>query len=166
MEQIRYAIADDHPVFISGLVTNLNRYQDLTFVFAAKDGDELIYKLKFKENHVDVILLDIKMPKMSGLAALQTIRQNDPTVRIIILTGTEDDSYIFKMIEEKANSYLIKNSETSEIYQAIINCMELGFYFPEYVKDALLNKEVRKNRLNPKESKQYIELTLREKRST
>ncbi|MBK7302944.1 MAG: response regulator transcription factor [Saprospiraceae bacterium] len=128
MEQIRYAIADDHPVFISGLVTNLNRYQDLTFVFAAKDGDELIYKLKFKENHVDVILLDIKMPKMSGLAALQTIRQNDPTVRIIILTGTEDDSYIFKMIEEKANSYLIKNSETSEIYQAIINCMELVLF--------------------------------------
>jgi len=111
---------------------------------------------------VEFIILDIEMPKMSGVEATQIIRKIDKDVRIIIVTGHDEDSYISKMIDEKANSYLLKDSKISEIYQAIKSCMEIGFYFPDYVKNALFNKQIRKSRLNPKETKPYIHISERE----
>ncbi len=102
------------------------------------------------------------MPKTNGVEATKLIRKFDTNVRIIIVTGHDEESYIFKMIDEKANAYLLKNSNINEIYFAIKSCIDIGFYFPDYVKDALLNKKIRKSQLNPKETNPYIDLTTRE----
>lgn len=140
---IRIAIADDHKILRNGLISSLAMYADIRIDIEASDGDELLSKMKI--HPVDVVLLDIKMPKMDGIEVVKHIRRTDEKVIIIILTMHDEDSFIIKLINSKANAYLVKNSEPEEIRLAIYSCISNGYYYNNLVKDVLARNIARKN---------------------
>lgn len=158
---IQVAIADDHKIFRSGVINTLTPYANINVMFEAEDGEHL---LQIMENDVpDVILMDLKMPRMDGIQATIKVKERFPDVKIIILTMYEDDNFIVHLVENGANAYLLKNSEPEEIYEAICTTFEKGFYFNENVNLALLKKVLHKNKQQFKpDFKQKVQLTERE----
>ncbi len=140
---IRIAIADDHKILRNGLISSLAMYADIRIDIEASEGDELLSKMKI--HPVDVVLVDIKMPKMDGIEVVKHIRRTDEKVGIIILTMHDEDSFIIKLINSKANAYLVKNSDPEEIRLAIYSCISDGYYYNNLVKDVLARNIARKN---------------------
>ncbi|MEZ5027752.1 MAG: response regulator transcription factor [Ferruginibacter sp.] len=118
-ETIKVIIADDHVLYRAGVKTALSAKKDVKVIAEADNGMHLLNILKMVD--VDVILLDIQMPIMDGIAALPEIRKIKPNVKIIMLTMVDDHSMITKLMEIGANSYLTKTSDSEIIYEAIKN---------------------------------------------
>jgi len=133
---IKVAIADDHTLFRAGVKTVLAMKRDIEMIAEADNGMQLLNLLKHIEP--DVILLDIQMPIMDGIATLPEIRKLYPHVKVIMLSMHNDHSMISKLMEIGANSYLTKNSDSETIYQAIKTCFEQEFFFNELTNKALL----------------------------
>lgn len=140
---IKIAIADDHKILRNGLISSLSKFSDLRIDIEASDGDELLAKMNI--HPVDVLLLDIKMPKMDGIEVVKHIRKTDDKIIIIILTMHDDDGFIIKLINAKANAYLVKNSDPEEIRMAIYSCISNGYYYNDLVKEVLARNVARKN---------------------
>ena len=133
---IKVIIADDHALFRAGVKTALSIKKDVELIAEADNGMQLLNMLKHIEP--DVILLDIQMPIMDGIATLPEIRKLYPHVKVIILSMHNDHSMISKLMEIGANSYLTKNSDSENIYNAIKTCYEQEFFFNELTNKALL----------------------------
>src|SRR5271170_429992 len=133
---IKVVIADDHALFRAGVKTALSIKKDVELIAEADNGMQLLNLLKHIEP--DVILLDIQMPIMDGIATLPEIRKLYPQVKVIILSMHNDHSMISKLMEIGANSYLTKNTDSENIYNAIKTCYEQEFYFNELTNKALL----------------------------
>ncbi len=144
LSPIKVAIADDHKIFRSGVINTLTPYDNINVVFEAEDGEHLLQIMQ--EQQPDVILMDLKMPKMDGIQATIKVKEKYPEVKVIILTMYEDDNFIVHLVENGANAYLLKNSEPEEIYEAICTTYDKGFYFNENVNLALLKKVLHKNK--------------------
>ena len=117
VESIKVLIADDHPVVREGLIAMISRESDFEVVGEASDGIEAVSKTK--ELKPDVVLMDLRMPEMDGVAAIQQIASGEPDVKFIILTTYSDDEYIFKGIEVGARAYLLKDAPREELFKAI-----------------------------------------------
>ena len=116
-EPIRIIIADDHPIVREGLATVLNQEEDLEVVGQAGNGLEAVAQAS--ELHPDIILMDLQMPEMDGVAAIEKIKEESPAIGIIILTTYDTDDYIFRGIEAGARGYLLKDSPPAEVLKAI-----------------------------------------------
>ncbi len=137
-QQIKVAIADDHKIFRDGIKMALKDRDYLKILWEAEDGKDLIHKLKIKLP--DVLLMDIRMPELDGVNAINLLRKEYEEVKIIVLTMYDDQEMITKMMEMGANAYLTKTTDPDEIYQAILTCMNDDFYFNELVNKAVLLK--------------------------
>ncbi len=151
-QQIKVAIADDHKIFRDGIRMALKDKEYLKILWEAEDGKDLMHKLKLKMP--DVLLMDIRMPEMDGVNAIQQIRRENEELKIIVLSMYDDQEMITKMMEIGANAYLTKTTDPEEIYQAIITCMNDDFYFNDLVNKAVLlklqhRKQVRQFYPNP-----------------
>lgn len=146
-DKIKVLITDDHALFRAGVKTSLSHYQDIEFIGEAENGMQLLNLVKFLKP--DVILLDIQMPIMDGIATLPEIKTILPNAKIIMLTMNDDVSMISKLMELGANSYLTKNSDSETIYEAIKTVYTSEFYFNDYTNKAMLsglrNKRVIEN---------------------
>src|SRR4051812_5194063 len=121
-EGIKIIIADDHPVFRDGLNGVLRRQDFIIKISQASDGTEVIRILE-GENY-DVVLMDINMKPMNGVQATEVIRKKFPDVKVIALSMFGEERYISEMISKGANGFLLKNSNKSEIIQAIKNVIK------------------------------------------
>lgn len=147
MEKIRYIIADDHKLFRQGVIFSLADYPELENVGEAGNGQELITLLK--EIRPDVILMDLKMPEMDGIEATQQIHQQDPDLRILILSMYDDEKFIIHLMEHGAAGYLLKNAEPEEIRNAISAAATNGYYFTDLINRAMLKKIVTHQQFKP-----------------
>lgn len=138
MRTISIGIADDHKLFRKGLISLLALYDDLKVVWEASDGKELL--LKAENELPDILLVDINMPKLSGIEATKKLIQKHPKIKIIALSMYEDDGHILAMIENGAKGYLVKDSEPSEIYISIVELYNKGFINSSLVANTLRNK--------------------------
>jgi len=136
-EKIKVLITDDHALFRQGVKAALGFRSDIEFMGEAENGMQLLNLLKFLQP--DVILLDIQMPIMDGIATLPEIRKIMPEVKVIMLTMHNEVTLISKLMGLGANSYLTKDSDSDTIYQAIKTCFENEFYFNEFTNRAMLN---------------------------
>lgn len=146
-ETIKVIIADDHVLYRAGVKTALSAKKDVKVIAEADNGMHLLNILKMVD--VDVILLDIQMPIMDGIAALPEIRKIKPNVKIIMLTMVDDHSMITKLMEIGANSYLTKTSDSEIIYEAIKTCFEQEYYFNSLTNKALLTNLKHRNEVTP-----------------
>jgi DNA-binding NarL/FixJ family response regulator len=118
MAKIRVLIVDDHPVFLEGLTTILSlRDSDIEVVGTALNGAEAIEK--DAQLDPDVVLLDIKMPVLDGVAVARRLRERRPAVKIIILTTFDDRELIRAAIGAGAKGYLLKDADAAQIIEAI-----------------------------------------------
>ncbi|MEI8053565.1 MAG: response regulator transcription factor [Bacteroidota bacterium] len=148
-EPIRVIIADDHVLYRAGVKTSLSTKKDVKVIAEADNGMHLLNLIKNIE--VDVILLDIQMPIMDGIAALPEIKKISPQTKVIMLTMVDDNSMITKLMELGANSYLTKTSDSEIIYEAIKTCYEQEYYFNSLTNKALLNNLRQKNPTTPQQ---------------
>ncbi|MCX6045385.1 MAG: response regulator transcription factor [Chloroflexi bacterium] len=117
--RIRVLIADDHRLIRAGIRALLEKEEEIEVVGEACDGLEAI--IKTRALHPDVVLLDLQMPRKSGIEALQTIKVEDPQARVLVLTSYADDARVFMAIKEGALGYLLKESSTRDLIVAIRN---------------------------------------------
>ncbi len=122
---IKIAIADDNSFLIKTVQEKLSFFDDFTIKFTAVNGEDMIEKLE-KNHAVDLILMDIEMPKMNGIEATYNIKQKFPQIKIIMLTVFDNDENIFKSIKAGADGYLLKEVNPKDLQQGIIDTLNGG----------------------------------------
>lgn len=139
---IKIAIADDHKIFRDGIKMALSSKENLKMIWEAEDGKDLLHKISIKMP--DVLLMDIRMPEIDGINAIEILRKEYDDLKIIVLTMYDDQQMISRMMEMGANAYLTKTTDPDEIYQAILTCMNEDFYFNQLVNNAVMGKLIQK----------------------
>ena len=114
---IRVLLADDHPIIRRGLVSCLSSHPGLAVVGEAANGREAIQKAK--ELMPDIILMDIDMPQLSGLSALEILRRDTRNIKVIILSGYRHPEYVVRVVQSGARGYVLKDAPPEELIQAI-----------------------------------------------
>ena len=143
---IKIAIADDHKIFRDGIKMALSSRVDLKMLWEAEDGKDLLHKIAIKQP--DVLLMDIRMPEIDGINAIEILRKEYDKLKIIVLTMYDDQQMISKMMEMGANAYLTKTTDPDEIYEAILTCMNEEFYFNQLVNSAVMGKLMQKRNIH------------------
>lgn len=157
---IKIAIADDHKIFRDGIKIALSTRENLKMLWEAADGKELLHKMQIKQP--DVLLMDIRMPEIDGINAIEILRKDFGDLKIIVLTMYDDQQMISKMMELGANAYLTKTTDPDEIYEAILTCMNEEFYFNQLVNNAVMGKLMQKRQVRPHYTRD-IPITFNEK---
>jgi DNA-binding NarL/FixJ family response regulator len=114
---IRILIADDHPVVRSGLRAVLASQSDFEVVSEAENGEAAV--ALFTSHAPDVILMDLQMPVLDGLTAIQQIHARQSEVKILVLTTYDTDSDIMPALEAGATGYLLKDAPPEELFRAV-----------------------------------------------
>jgi DNA-binding NarL/FixJ family response regulator len=116
-KKIKILIVDDHVVVREGLSAMLSREPNIEVIGEAENGAQAIDKAdKLKP---DIVLMDLRMPEVDGVEAMQRIKQQHPEINFIVLTTYDNDEYIFKGIEAGARAYILKDSPREELFRAI-----------------------------------------------
>jgi DNA-binding NarL/FixJ family response regulator len=116
-ERLRVGIVEDHPQFRPDLVTLVNGAGDMCVVGAFARAEEALAKLP--ELHVQVIMMDINLPGMSGIQCVARLREQLPDVQVVMLTAFEDALSVFESLQAGANGYLLKSSTAVQILAAV-----------------------------------------------
>ena len=115
---VKVLIVDDQELIRESLKIVLSTHDDIDVVGMAGDGFEVLDILKREK--VDVILMDIRMPRMDGVFCTKAVKEQYPTTKIIILTTFDDDDFVFSALKYGASGYLLKGVGMDELYQAIL----------------------------------------------
>ena len=156
MEKIRVIIADDHQLFRNGLKILLNAFPEFEVTAEASNGEEFLKILKNTE--ADVALMDINMPEMDGIEATRKGLKICPEINIIALSMYGEEEYYYKMVDAGAKGFLLKDSDISEVKEAILTVRKGGNYFSQ----ELLYHVIQKIKYREHESKS-ANLSKREK---
>jgi DNA-binding NarL/FixJ family response regulator len=114
---ISLVLADDHAVVRAGTRQLLERQSDMLVVGEAANGEEAVRLAK--ELKPAVVVMDVRMPGVSGVEATRRIKEEVPQVAVLVLTAHDDDEYVFALLQAGANGYLLKTAETDELVKAI-----------------------------------------------
>ena len=121
---IKVLIADDQELIRESLKIVLNTHEDLQVIDTVEDGFGVLDSLK--RNIPDVILMDIRMPRMDGVYCTKMVKEDYPDVKIIILTTFDDDDFVFSALKFGASGYLLKGVSMDGLYQAILTVVSGG----------------------------------------
>jgi NarL family two-component system response regulator LiaR len=119
VERIRILIVDDHPLIREGLRAVLETQPDMELVGEARDGNEAVIQAQTLKP--DVILMDLSLPEKDGIEATRQILQNDPTVRVLVLSNYLDDDKVFNVLKAGAKGYILKETFPQDLRQAVRN---------------------------------------------
>lgn len=144
---IKVAIADDHKIFRKGVVLSLRPYTNIKFVLEAENGDELLAGIP--EAEPDVVLMDLRMPGKDGIETTKAISKQYPKIYVIVLSMYEDERFVYHLMENGANGYLLKNAEPMEIRRAIMEVYEKGYYLNNFVNRILLKRSHARQKVVP-----------------
>ena len=147
MNIIRVGIADDHKIFRKGVILSLRQYTNISFIFEAENGEELLNMLQ--QDQPDVILMDLRMPNKDGIETTKEVSRRFPDVKVLILTMFEDERFVSHLMENGANGYLLKNADPAEIKRAIMEVMSKGYYLNNFVHRVLLKTTNNRNKTIP-----------------
>ena len=158
---IKIALVDDNSFLIKSTVEKLSFFDDNVVKFTAINGQDAIEKLE-KNHNIDLILMDIEMPKMNGIEATEIIKNKFPHIKIIMLTVFDNDENIFKSIKAGADGYLLKEVNPKDLNQGIHETLNGGATMTPSIAMKTLklfrNPVVFKNQIN----KEQYNLTIRE----
>jgi DNA-binding NarL/FixJ family response regulator len=126
---------DDHPLFLEGIATAIGSQDDMRLAAVASSGREAIEQ--FRKTRPDITLMDLRLPDMSGIAAMAAIRAEFPDARIIILTTFEGDVEIQRALAAGARAYLIKSMPLAEFVEVIRKVERGRTYLPTQIAQNL-----------------------------
>ncbi|MCB0719260.1 MAG: response regulator transcription factor [Bacteroidetes bacterium] len=115
---ITIVIADDHPAFRSGLRSFVDSVPSISVLAEAEDGEAAV--LAARRHNPDVLVLDIDMPGLSGIQVMERLADECPDVRVLVLSGYDNEDYIFGVLERGAAGYLTKQESLTSIVEAIV----------------------------------------------
>ena len=158
---IRVMIADDQPVFRRGLNVVLRAESGIEIVAEAEDGEEAIAKAE--EFAPDVVLMDVRMPRVNGIEATRTIHEMVPTTKILMLTVSDEDQDLFEAIKAGASGYLLKEVSVEEVADAVRDVVQGQTLISPSMASKLLTEFVAlEKRVNEKQRYTSPTLTSRE----
>lgn len=134
--KIKIAIAEDHDLFREGMLALLEQERGLEVCFDVGNGQALLNKLSTE--NVDVVLLDLDMPILSGQEALRVINSNYPTIKVIIVSMYYVDDFIIQTLSLGARGFIPKSASIETVIDAIYSVHEQGYYFEDRVSRTLL----------------------------
>ncbi len=153
---ISILVADDHSLIRAGIRRVVESEADLKLVAEAEDGQQAV--AMFRTHRPDVVLLDIRMPGLSGLEALEQIRCEAPGVRAILLSVRGESAMVQSAVALRADGFLLKSSQVGEIPTAIRAVMRGGNYF-----SPVIAREIVEQVRNPSPEGPFMALSLRER---
>jgi DNA-binding NarL/FixJ family response regulator len=127
MKRIRVLLADDHQIVRDGLKLLINNHPEMQVVGEAANGKEVLQQAR--QLKPDVVVMDLSMPELNGLQATQRLVSELPQVRVVALTGHEDESYLNQLCKAGASGYLLKRSAGEELIHALGSVARGGVYF-------------------------------------
>jgi len=160
VSEIRILLADDHNVMRAGLKLLLERHAGFKVVSEASDGREAVENALATKP--DVVVLDIAMPRLSGIEAAQRINEQLPQTAIIILSMHSDEGYVLRALKSGAKGYLLKDSAESDLVKAIKVLSEGKAFFSPEISKVLAEDYVREIKVRGAEDS-YDLLTPRER---
>ncbi len=158
---INILIADDHQLLIDGIKAALADSEDISIVGEANNGYQVLEKLD-AGLPVNIVLMDINMPKMDGLNATKLVHKKHPGVKVIALSQYDEKRFVKQMVKNGASGYLLKDS-SKEILEQAIRTVESGEkYYCDRLSVRLINQELKiedeHNALFPKLSERELEI--------
>lgn len=118
MQKIRVMIVDDHDMLRSGLKVFLDSLDDMELVSEAANGELAI--ISCHDTNPDVVLIDLKMPKMDGITTIQKIRATQPDIQFVVLTSFVDEESVQNALRAGASGYLLKDASVDDLHDAIL----------------------------------------------
>ena len=155
MKPIKIAVVDDHHIFREGLRLVLQQINDLDIVYDTHSGNDFLTYIQ--DHSIDVAIVDILMPEISGIELTQKLTKLKPNLKIIALTMFSDLEHYTQMISAGASGFLVKSASKEELHQAIKIVYEGGNYFSQEILKKLATQSVYKQK-----SLQKTQLTPRE----
>lgn len=153
---IKIMIADDHSMIREGLKNLLELDGDIQVIAEAVDGEDCLNKLQVVK--LDVLLLDINMPKKNGLEVLKSLKSKKSKLKVLVLTVHNEIEYLMKAVDIGVNGYVLKDSESAELKKAIFTVAEGESYIQPSLIPALNAKMIETN----KDAEKIKSLTKRE----
>jgi two-component system nitrate/nitrite response regulator NarL len=147
---------DDHPVVRKGIGSCLARQADLEITGEAANGQEALRKAR--ELSPDIVLMDLDMPQMDGLAVTEVMRRELPDIKVLILTMHSNSEYVMRIIQSGARGYILKHASPEDLVQAITTVQSGEVFFSPEVARVALNQLV-----NAGEHGDNHDLTIRER---
>ena len=161
-EKIRVVIADDHPIVRTGLRLMLGMEEGIELVGEAADGVAAIHLVSSLQP--DVVLMDLRMPALSGLEAIERIRAEWPHIAIIVLTTYDEDDLMLRSLQAGVRGYLLKESSLETVLQAIESAARGEMLLqPEMMKRILDHATRRRSPPSPTQENSDFNLTARER---
>ncbi|MCX6135153.1 MAG: response regulator transcription factor [Ignavibacteriales bacterium] len=117
MDKIRILLADDHMLIRSGIATLLQSIKDFVIVGEAEDGEDAVHKTS--ELRPTVVVIDLSMPKLSGIEATKIIKKRYPETNVLVLTMHENEEYVYQILKSGASGYVLKSAGKDELATAI-----------------------------------------------
>jgi two-component system, NarL family, response regulator len=137
-EKIKVMVVDDHPLMRVGVASIVNARIDMTVVAQAGTGEEAV--TLFSKHKPDVTLMDLRLPGMSGVESIRSIREANPRARFVVLTTYEGDADIHRALEAGAQGYVIKGMPYQILVEALQRVHKGGRFLPPPVARALASR--------------------------
>jgi DNA-binding NarL/FixJ family response regulator len=149
--KINVVIVDDHKLIRQGIKSLLEGHNHIQLVHEASDGFEITtwFKEGRGDTQVDVILMDMQMPKLNGWEATESLLKKDKNVKVIGLSSYDDDIFIEQFILSGGRGYLLKDQEIGEVVDAIEDVYESGYYFSDRVPIQKIKRFIHAGKINP-----------------
>lgn len=122
---IKIAVAEDNTFLAQAIREKISFFNDLKLKFVGINGEDLLQHLQL-DPLIDVILMDIQMPKLNGIETTAVVKQKYPHIKIIMLTVFDDEENIFKAIQAGANGYLLKDENAGQLHAGILEILDGG----------------------------------------
>lgn len=156
----KVVIAEDHQLFREGLKALLAVREDLDVVGEAQDGLEAIRSIR--KHTPDLLILDLSMPRLSGISVLNDVRSQYPDMKILVLTIHESDQYVLETFKAGANGYCIKDASRDELLMAIESVLEGRTFISPGIADEVMEGYL-SGRKKLKEKSEWETITQRER---
>lgn len=141
MAVIKILLADDHELIRTGIRNLIGGNKDFSIVGEAGDGEETIRRVR--ELKPDVLIVDISMPKLTGIEVTRHVREHFPEVKVLVLTMHENVEYVYQIFKSGAGGYLLKNAGKDEITSAIYAVAGGERFFSPRVSELMISEYVK-----------------------
>lgn len=139
MDKIKIALAEDHLLILQGIKLIINGIGDFKIIIEATNGKELLQKVESANIKPDLALIDIGMPEMDGFETMKQLTLKFPEIKGIGLSVFSDFNSVFRMINNGAKAYLLKDSTTEQVKNTLLTVFNEGSYYSSFVVEKLVD---------------------------
>ncbi len=157
MQQYNLIIADDHKMFLDGLLSILNSKKEYNIILTSKNGKNIVKYLEINpDKKIDLIITDISMPELNGIELNKIVKEGNNNIKTLVVSMHNDHEMIDTLIENNVDGFVPKNAEKEELLLAIKTILKGEKYFSKEIKDIYVENKFSKKRASE------IKLTKRE----